>query len=151
MIAVEVLNKSVIQREIVNEWIQAIGSQSSFSSVVDVFLTKSPHLVQDIERFYAARDWKNLQAVTHSLKSSSGNMGASQLSNLLGVLEELSSNALDGGILDESLLPGIYSQIKQLHSRACEELRSIQLELKTTIPADSLPGILKGKNDEPNN
>ena len=151
VIAVEVLNKSVIQREIVNEWIQAIGSQSSFSSVVDVFLTKSPHLVQDIERFYAARDWKNLQAVTHSLKSSSGNMGASQLSNLLGVLEELSSNALDGGILDESLLPGIYSQIKQLHSRACEELRSIQLELKTTIPADSLPGILKGKNDEPNN
>jgi HPt (histidine-containing phosphotransfer) domain-containing protein len=150
VIAVEVLNKGVIQREIVNEWIQAIGSQSSFSSVVDVYLANSPRMVQDIERCYAARDWKNLKVVAHSLKSSSGNMGAFQLSNLLGVLEDLTGEALDGGTIDESLLPGLYSQVKQLHSRACEELRAIQAELKIIELTNSQPGDLKGTTDEKN-
>ena len=148
VINVEVLNKVVIQREIVNEWIQAIGSQSSFSSMVDVFLVDSPHLVQDIERFYAARDWKSLKTVTHALKSSSDSMGASQLSNLLSVLEDLAGAAQEEGAIDENLLPGLYHQIKQLHSRACEELRSIQAELKTVLPADNRLGNLKGTNDE---
>ena len=147
VINVEVLNKVVIQREIVNEWIQAIGSKSSFSSMVDVFLVDSPHLVQDIERFYAARDWKSLKTVTHALKSSSDSMGASQLSNLLSVLEDLAGAAQEEGAIDENLLPGLYHQIKQLHSRACEELRSIQAELKTVLPNDSRPGNLKGTND----
>ncbi|MGD0003525.1 MAG: response regulator [Anaerolineaceae bacterium] len=148
VIAVETLNKNVIQREIVNEWIQAIGSQSSYLSVIDVFLDDSPHMVHDIERFYAARDWKSLNAVTHALRSSSGSMGANQLSNLLGILEDLSGVARDGGAIDENLLPGLYNQIQQLHSRACEELRSLQAELITIAPADSQPGRLKGTSDE---
>jgi len=148
VIEVETLNRSVIQREIVSEWIQAIGSQSSFLSVMDVFLDNSPRMVQDIERFYAARDWKSLNAVTHAFRSSSGSMGADQLSNLLGILEDLSGVARDGGAIDENLLPGLYNQIKQLHSRTCEELLSLQVELKTIAPADSQPGRVKGTSDE---
>jgi PAS domain S-box-containing protein len=148
VIAVETLNRSVIQREIVSEWIQAIGSPSSFLSVMDVFLDNSPRMVQDIERFYAARDWKSLNAVTHAFRSSSGSMGADQLSNLLGILEDLSGAARDGGAIDENLLPGLYNQIKQLHSRTCEELRSLQVELKTIAPADSQAGRVKGTSDE---
>ena len=96
----------------------------------------------------AARDWKSLNAVTHALRSSSGSMGANQLANLLGVLEDLAGAARDGGAMDENLLPGLCSQIKQLHWRTCEELRSLQVELKTIPPADSQPGGFKGTSDE---
>ena len=51
VIAVETLSKGVVQREIINEWIQAIGSRSPFLSAMDVFLENSPRAVQDIEQF----------------------------------------------------------------------------------------------------
>jgi CheY-like chemotaxis protein/HPt (histidine-containing phosphotransfer) domain-containing protein len=136
VIAVEVLDKAIIDREIANEWIQAIGSRASFSAVVDGFLENSTHLVKDIEEHYAARDWISLKMVCHGLKSSSDSMGATQLSILLGTLEDLSDSAKNGLVNDEKLIIGLFAQIQKAHVRTCDELRLLQVDLMENSKAD---------------
>jgi HPt (histidine-containing phosphotransfer) domain-containing protein len=58
--------------------------------VVD-FLRDTPPLLVQISQALAAHDWKVLKNGAHSLRSSSGHMGALKLANLLGELESACS------------------------------------------------------------
>jgi CheY-like chemotaxis protein/HPt (histidine-containing phosphotransfer) domain-containing protein len=129
VIEVEVLAGAAIQRSTVNEWIRAIGSPVAFRGVVDDFLQDSPPLFEQMDRALAARDWKALKGGAHSLRSSSGNMGAVRLANLLGDLESASGLSAGAAEPDTTGLQKQLDQIQEEYHRACAELHVLRQEL----------------------
>jgi CheY-like chemotaxis protein len=58
-----------------------------FQELVDLFLRETPRLMADLDRAFAAGDLKAVERAAHSLKSSSANLGAVELSNLFREIE----------------------------------------------------------------
>ncbi len=67
------------------------------SRVIEIYLAESPSLLARLDRTIAAGDGPELWRTAHSLKSSSGNLGARRLSHLCRELETMGRNATLGG------------------------------------------------------
>jgi CheY-like chemotaxis protein len=129
VIEVEVLASSAIQRSTVNEWIKAIGSPAAFRGVVDDFLQDSPPLFEQMDRALAAHDWKALKSGAHTLRSSSGHMGAIRLANLLGDLESASDLSAGAAEPDTIGLQKQLVQIQEEYHKVFTELQALRQEL----------------------
>ncbi len=63
------------------------GTRGVLRRVLDIYLRNAPGLAGDIEAGAAANDWERVGRAAHSLKSSSRNVGATQLSRICRDLE----------------------------------------------------------------
>ena len=84
---------------------QQPGAASILNKVIGIYLQHSPQLVQKIHQAVASGEGETLMESAHSLKSSSANLGAMQLSTLARELEQLGreGNAAAAAELLESL------------------------------------------------
>ncbi len=73
------------------------GHTGILSRVINIYLEKSPDLIKDLSSAYTDNDLTLLRRSAHSLKSSSANLGATQLS---AVCQEIESLARDN-IIDD--------------------------------------------------
>lgn len=71
------------------ESLKALGGMELLKELHTVFIRSSEELIKGIHAAIAANDPAALQEKAHSLKSSSGNMGALQLSQICLQLEKL--------------------------------------------------------------
>jgi HPt (histidine-containing phosphotransfer) domain-containing protein len=69
--------------------LKALGGMELLAELHTVFISSSTSLIADIHAAIAANDPAVLQEKAHSLKSSSGNMGALQLSEMCSQLEKM--------------------------------------------------------------
>jgi HPt (histidine-containing phosphotransfer) domain-containing protein len=88
--------------------------------IIDMFLHDAPSRVREIENALKIGDINTLERAAHTLKSSSANVGAVQLSHICQKLETLAHNKL----LDE--IPSLVSSSKKTLGDVAAVLRSIQ-------------------------
>ena len=79
-----VLNKSLLKN--INS-AQMPGMPNLMAKIIQLYLESSPALVNDIERSIQQQDTQALENAAHSLKSSSANLGATELTQLCKTLE----------------------------------------------------------------
>jgi two-component system sensor histidine kinase/response regulator len=85
--------------------LQTEGAPDVISTLIELYLQESPQLIQQMSNAIANSDRETLYRAAHTLKSSSGNVGARNLAELCGQLE----TEARGGVLDDvrSLYNGI--------------------------------------------
>lgn len=59
-----------------------------FRRLLNIFETDMPHLILNLENALKREDFTNAKKISHSIKSSSLNMGATELANVAGNLED---------------------------------------------------------------
>lgn len=85
MLRVEYLDISVI------ETLKKLEEKSRtdlLSSLVDIFVRNAPEVVQDMLKTFNLGDFHNLANLAHSLRSSSGNLGAIKIYACAAEIEE---------------------------------------------------------------
>jgi CheY-like chemotaxis protein len=84
-----VKSQSVLDRKILQSLRQMAGAKAAtiLRQIIDNYLEDAPQLLQDIRDAIEARDAQALQQSAHTLRSSSANLGAMNLSNLCKALE----------------------------------------------------------------
>ncbi|RMG34970.1 MAG: response regulator [Gammaproteobacteria bacterium] len=108
----EILDGDVLQelREVMGE---------DFANLLHTYLETSPALVQALSEAVASRDTQAMIIPAHSLKSSSGNMGAARLSV---VARELEVAAREGRV-DDAL--AAWNRLPSLYEASCEALKKV--------------------------
>lgn len=95
------------------ERIYNIGGGVLLGKMIDILLTNAPQRLEAARAGEKQGDLKAVERAVHSLKSSAGNMGAMQMMELAGRIEELAEKEEAEAIpplLDE--LEGIWEQVK---------------------------------------
>lgn len=67
--------------------IRNTGSESAFETVLKIFYDSIPSKCEEINSYYAKKDWKNYTISVHSLKSSAILIGALELGEMARLLE----------------------------------------------------------------
>lgn len=62
------------------------------AELIDLFLADAPERIREVESALAAGEIKRVERAAHTLKSSSANIGAKQLSSICKQIEELARN-----------------------------------------------------------
>lgn len=100
------------------------GDETFFVEVIDLYLNDSAGLVDAIRQAAYRRDARTLMPAAHSLRSSSGNVGAASLSAVCRALEcAASGNGMDdvGPLLAQ--LERIYPLVRQALRVECERTK----------------------------
>jgi len=72
-----------------------------FKELLDIFLEDSPKLISAIKEAVKALDMNGVNMGAHTLKSSSGNMGAKNLFDYCKTLEGLGKSEIKDGMVEE--------------------------------------------------
>ena len=99
------------------------GGLALADRILSVYLDTCAPTFSEIEAAVAGGDGERLRRSAHSLKSSSGNVGATRLHTLLRDIEGLGRD----GRIDEARAR--LDELRQAHACACEELRALRLEI----------------------
>lgn len=104
------------------ENLKALGGIELLTELHTVFISTSETIIADLHKAIAAGDPLGVQDKAHSLKSSSGNMGALQLSQLCLQLEKM-GQAKD------------LTQAKNIAQSLEQEFKKVSLELGEIVSA----------------
>ena len=80
------LDRRAVQR------VQDVGGPVLVGKMIDLLLTHGPERVEKAQRGGAVGDFQAVGEAVHSLKSSAGNLGATDLQNLCLRIEELAAD-----------------------------------------------------------
>ena len=97
----------------------ASDDPSLLGELIDIFLTGTPELIDQMRRALEDEDSASLRRDAHTLKGSSGQMGALRIQDLCATIETLASTGSLVGV--EALL----SEVSLAFARAVGELRSL--------------------------
>jgi DNA-binding response OmpR family regulator len=97
----------------------AAGDGQLLQELIDLFLTNAPELLQQMRRAVEDEDASTLRKAAHTLKGSSGQMGALQMQELCGTLETLAATGSLVGV--EAPL----SEVSVAFERAVSELKAL--------------------------
>jgi HPt (histidine-containing phosphotransfer) domain-containing protein len=101
------------------------GDETFFVEVIDLYLKDSVALVGAIRQAALSRDAQALMPAAHSLRSSSGNVGAASLSAVCRALEcAASSNGMDD-------VDPLLAQLERIYPLVC---RALRVECERTQP-----------------
>lgn len=95
-----------------------VGIEEVVDSTLAVYLSEAPEIIERIEGAVEAGDADEIRAAAHSLKSSSGNIRANRLSELMAELEHLGR---DGKTVEAAQM---IESAKAEHERVMAYLRS---------------------------
>jgi HPt (histidine-containing phosphotransfer) domain-containing protein len=86
--------------------LQREGAPDLLTEVIEAYLDATPKFLEKLKRAVSLGDIQAVQRVTHSLKSSSSNLGAVMVTNLVKKLEEITPTSRKKAreILDELFL-----------------------------------------------
>ncbi len=110
----------LIDRTQLLESLNAMGDEpkSALAMVLELYLEDAPQLVVAIGQAAAKVDFEALRFAAHSLKSSSGTLGAQRLASLC---QQMEFKARKG---DDSNLPGLNQQIQETYQETLATLQS---------------------------
>ena len=108
--------QSVLDPQVLGELFEIMGED--FVSILQSFLGNAPNLMRGIKTAMSQHDLEALSRAAHSLKSSSANVGASELSILARELEFKGRNQ------DRSELLDIYRQTLEVYRQTISELET---------------------------
>ena len=93
--------------------------EDELPSVINEFLKDSSMKISDLECLVKSFEPEKVFAISHSLKSSSANLGALQMSELCREIEAISRN----GSMDN--VPELFDSLKTIFSASSEELKKL--------------------------
>ena len=100
--------------------LQRPGRPPLLEQIIHLYLENAPQLIESIHAAVAARNTESLRVSAHSLKSSSANLGAQQLSDLC---RELEKAGVENRLEDAELL------LDRLESISRKTLQALQQRL----------------------
>ncbi|UEM23664.1 response regulator [Skermanella mucosa] len=101
------------------------GRPDLLASVARIYLESTPELLERLRAGAKIGDWHLLAATAHALKSSSGSIGAAELSARCRDLETAARRAA-GGAAPDDLVPGrVVGAIEAEYGRVCAALASL--------------------------
>jgi signal transduction histidine kinase/CheY-like chemotaxis protein/HPt (histidine-containing phosphotransfer) domain-containing protein len=115
----EAVNGSVLDVEVVRDLLDVMGEE--FTDLVRVYLEDTPKSLAALEQAASRGNTEGLIAPSHSLKSTSANLGAMGLSDLAKRLEHGARSGTLGG--SEALV--VVTEIKRIYQRVTVELNSL--------------------------
>ena len=117
------VEEPVLQPEPLNQIraLQRPGAPSLLAKVIGIYLNNSPTLVQRLGKAVAQGDANALLEAAHSLKSSSANLGATQLAALCKELEQRGR---------ERRLAGVPELLQELETHYLRARDALTLELR---------------------
>ena len=74
------------------EELKKIGGEEMVKKVIDMFISKIPQLIKELQSAYQQGDVQKFHHLVHSLKSSSATIGAYRVSHLASELQDLTRN-----------------------------------------------------------
>ena len=105
------------------EGFRAVMREAGIEAVVDstlqVYVGEAPTLMERLSEAVAAGDLEGARAAAHSLKSSSGNIRATRLAELLQQLEEAAGSDDAGGVRE------VFERVQEEYRRVMDYLRSL--------------------------
>jgi signal transduction histidine kinase/CheY-like chemotaxis protein/HPt (histidine-containing phosphotransfer) domain-containing protein len=110
-------DEKVIARDVIDELYEIM--EDDFTALLETFLENAPGLVDELEAAITQGDAGQAIIPSHSLKSSSANVGAMRLSK---VARQIEMAARDGDI---DLVRGSFEQLSEEFGRASRELSAI--------------------------
>jgi HPt (histidine-containing phosphotransfer) domain-containing protein len=95
------------------------GEPDPLKECVDLYLGDSPECIQQLHSTFQNRDLASFKRAAHSLKGSSSNLGADDLAEICGRLEEMAkAGNIDGA---ESIIKAVESEFATV-KRMLEEI-----------------------------
>ncbi|MCU0447799.1 MAG: Hpt domain-containing protein [Microscillaceae bacterium] len=113
---------SVIDMNTINNLKSLSKDKTFLVNVIDVFIKDTPILIADMEKAVKGKDASTLKSAAHKYKSSTRQVGATQLSALCLEVEQL---ALAGQQSSKTVVDKI-TQIKSLANQAVSALKDIK-------------------------
>ena len=101
--------------------LRRLGGDELVNRLFRTFVEHVPVRLGDLSEAVAGRDLEALTRAVHSLRSSSAMLGASELSELAGTLEDLG----DGGELDR-----LIARVPELREKVLELVELLERELE---------------------
>lgn len=96
------------------------GDQDEFlREIVGIFVEDMPRRITELDQSLAAGDTAKFSRAAHSIKGSSGNLGAAALREVAGELESKSQKEGLSGVT------GLLERLKAEYERACAELSKL--------------------------
>jgi signal transduction histidine kinase/CheY-like chemotaxis protein/HPt (histidine-containing phosphotransfer) domain-containing protein len=111
--------ESVLDSDVVRDLLEVMGDE--FTDLVRVYLEDTPKAIAALEQSATRGNIDGLIAPSHSLKSTSANLGALTLSELAKRIE----HGARGGTLGASEAPILVAEIKRSFQRVTTELNSL--------------------------
>ncbi len=116
--------ESVIDMGRINQ-IKSFGGEDLIQQMCSLFIENAPKRVEDILQGWETKDFTRIEKGAHSLKSSSGNLGAMVLMELCQEIETLAERSNEGSLA--ALIPKINSlaemtikEIQDIGENHCE-------------------------------
>jgi HPt (histidine-containing phosphotransfer) domain-containing protein len=94
---------------------------SMMQIVMKVFVDKTPGLMTSLIEAGEQRNWSEVKAIAHKLKSSFSTFGAKEISEMLAKIEEDSLRIADSGG-DEGEVNSLLDRVSQLSEKALIEV-----------------------------
>ena len=101
----------------------ASGDESLLQELIDLFLSSAPVSMAQMRHAAEDEDFTHLQRAAHTLKGSSGQMGAVRMQELCGIIESLADT---GSLVGVDLL---LTELSVAFERSVGELRMLRTEL----------------------
>lgn len=117
--AIQVIDLAAIQKL---KNLQKPGRPNLLSSLITLFFQSAAEGIEQLRLAIEVQDWKSVTAVSHSLKSSAGNLGAMRLSQICFKLEMAQQN----GIKYQELLR-LFQLLEKEHSVVVAELKEFKV------------------------
>lgn len=106
----------IFDTEILHGLKEAVGD--SFAHIIQVYLEEVPHNIENMRASLEKQDYENVRIVVHSLKSSSANLGAMEVSKLAADLErQLIDRKFDGVSNGLDKIQAAYDQVRPLFTK----------------------------------
>jgi HPt (histidine-containing phosphotransfer) domain-containing protein len=107
------------------EKLQLSGEPDLIVELIDLYREDAPRRVAVLRESLAKRDWLSVKREAHSLRGSSGNLGAIQMALICDEIEGIESGDLFPSI--EALLSSLEQELEQvLHIFLAERQRRLQ-------------------------
>lgn len=96
------------------------GDTSLVTELIDMFITDAPTRVDEVESGFQAGDLETVERAAHSLKGSSGNLGATLV---MDIAESLQNASRTG---DAEVVRGLVPELRSQFDSAIAELRQLR-------------------------
>lgn len=107
---------SIINLQKLNEF--SGNCEATVKGIIRVFLEQAPAQIANLRTVVAQKDWNNVKALSHKIKSSYAIIGANSVKNLLEAMEIdcMQSN------VDETKLNGLLQQVIVLNEQVIRRI-----------------------------
>ncbi len=102
------------------ERLRKIGGEAFLSKIVALFVSHAEPAIKEAANGLKVGDLASVQRAAHALKSSAGNLGAQQLQNLAGKIEQLAEDRNAGEL--QPLLADLEAAYLRAKARLAQEI-----------------------------